>query len=88
MDQRVIITFNTDDIFRNNYLFKNHREYVQYLFKQKGYEVTKWNWESDENGKWHPNKDGIQFKRTDSDWELRIEVTGIVGKNLRSLNAE
>ena len=87
MDLKVEVSFNHEDVYRNTANFKTHREYVQWLFKQKGYEVFKWNWDKDpDTGKWNSFPDGVEFEREDNtEKELRIVVRGTVGKNIRSL---
>ncbi len=94
MGSIIKFSFDQDDVFRNTAVFKNHREYIVWRFAQMGYLVTKWGWEmtgkeTDSSGKergvWKQNKDGIQFKRNDSDIDLSIEVSGEVGVNIREI---
>ena len=77
--------FDAFDVYNNTKYFKTHRDYVRYRFQQMGLEVVKWNWEQAENGKWFPNEDGIKFKRMESDINVIIEVSGVIGKSLRRL---
>lgn len=79
-------SFNAVDVWNNIKYFADHRAYVKYRFAQLGYEVTQWNWEKNpESGRWENNPNGIKFKKNDSDVDLSIEVSGIVGTNLRRL---
>jgi len=79
-------SFSATDVFNNTKIFRDHRDYVRYRFAKMGYEVTQWNWDMDpETGRWEQYKDGVGFKKNDSDIELSIEVSGVVGLNLKEL---
>ena len=82
-------SFSALDVWNNIKYFKDHRAYVKHRFNEMGYEVTKWNWDKNpETGSWEKDEDGITFKKNDSDLDLTIEVTGVVGKNLRQIRKE
>lgn len=84
--ERIVFTFDENDVFTNTQFHKNHRDYIRWRFAQLGFAVTKWNWERNPlTNKWINDKTGIEFKRTDSDIQLRFEVSGIVGQNIRRL---
>lgn len=74
---KVKIIVSKDDIFRNTCLFKSYRDYIKHLFATKGFIVTKW----------RSGKDGIMFAASDSVLNMTIEITGIIGKNIRRIHA-
>lgn len=86
MGEIIKFSFDAFDVHRNTQFFKDHRQYVEHRFAALGYEVTRWGWDMNPStGRWEQQPDGIQYKRNDSDIDLSIEVTGVVGKNLRKL---
>lgn len=86
--KKVVMTFSVQDVYQNTQFHKTHREFIQHVFKQHGYEVTKWNWDKDpDSSKWIHHPDGVQFMSSDRMVELYTEVHGIVGQNVRELHA-
>lgn len=81
----VKFSFSALDVWNNIRFFDDHRSYVKHRFAELGFEVTLWNWDRDEDGVWRQFPDGIQFKKNDSDIDMSIEVSGVVGKNIRKL---
>lgn len=86
MGAKVVVYFNQDDVFKHTCIFKTHREFVEYLFKKKGLQVTQWNWDKNPiSGKWQRYADGIKFMACDIQGDknnLVYEVHGEVGVNL------
>lgn len=82
--KQVRMTFGVEDVYNNTANFENHRAYINHHFKAHGLEITKWNWDRNpDTGKWENFKDGVQFKSTDSQLDLRIEVIGTIGVNIK-----
>ena len=78
--QVVRVELDEHTIFASTVTFKNHREYVAHLFKQKGYEIIRFGHEYGAHGtveKW-----GLVFDRSDSEFRTMIFANGIVGENI------
>lgn len=75
------VRFKPTDAFTKANLFKTHRAYVEYLFKEDGFEVTQHNhiYETDDK----LTKCGLIYSLTDSVIEPMVEVHGIEGVNIR-----
>lgn len=81
---KVTVTIIPSDVFTKNSLYRDHRHYVESLFKDKGYEVTRHNHTYSGDAV----KDcGLIYCRSDSDLDPRLEVIGIVGKSIKAINA-
>lgn len=81
---KVKIHIDPSDMFLKNSVFKNHRHYVESLFKDRGYEVTRFG----HTYKGDQVKDcGLIYCRTDSDIYPTLEVVGIEGVSIKALNA-
>ncbi len=98
MGSKIIVRITDEDISRNTAYFATHRQYVEHLFKQLGYIVTKWKYE-EVGEKWSSEKlkmvkdlkhnpDGIIMMRTDSDINPLVEFHGEVGVNLQEYRHE
>lgn len=80
-NQRVLRIADAE-IFNNAHLFKNHRDYIAFKFKEMGFEVTEWH--SRYKGE-ELIAQGLQYYRTDSDLNPMVEVVGTLGQNIRPL---
>ncbi len=78
---RVTIFISDADIFRNTKHFKNHRLYVAHVFKQLGIEITQFHTTARDSG----IVKGLEFMRTDSEIDPRLEVTATLGVNARRI---
>jgi hypothetical protein len=79
----VKVEIDEHSIFENTITFKTHREYVEYLFKKKGYKVTQFGHKYSPRGdieKW-----GLVFERADSEVRTLIFANGIVGVNIQPI---
>lgn len=90
MGSKLIVRFSPDDIFSATAIFKNHREFIQHLFKKQfKATITKWNWDMQlDRGHWDKQEDGCEFKRTDSELAPMFEVHAEIDKNARYLTEE
>jgi hypothetical protein len=91
---KATLYMGVEDISKNSFLFKTHREYIAHQFKAHGFEITKWNWEQNKdlpvdpntgNYPWVNRPDGLDFKSTDRTVDLTMEITGTVGVNIRRI---
>lgn len=75
------VRFNPTDCFTKANLFKSHREYVEYLFKEDGFDVIQHHhiYETDTKLK----KCGLIYSITDSVIQPMYEVHGIEGVSIR-----
>lgn len=82
--RKVKVTFTPEDMFNATALFKNHRDFLQHLFKKEGIEVTQF------HNEYHPDgtikKQGIVVGRTDSDLVPTVTVEATVGINAREIH--
>jgi hypothetical protein len=83
--RKVVVTFTPEDMFNATALFKNHRDFLQHLFKKEGIEVTQFHNEYNADGT--IKKQGIQVGRTDSDLIPTVTVTAVVGVNAKEIHS-
>jgi hypothetical protein len=79
--EKVCIHIDPKNAFNVNHLFKDHRKYIEFLFKQRGLEVIQHNHNYDANG--DVAKCGLIYARTDSDIDAHMEVWGIVDVSVK-----
>lgn len=79
------VRFNPTDAFTKASIFKKHRDYVEHLFNEAGYEVIQHHhmYETDTKLK----KCGLIYSLTDSVIQPMVEVHGIVGISIREKSA-
>ena len=82
----VTILITDDDVHKYNFMYKNHRDFVIKLFKDKGVEVTRWTHDYPSLTGAHP-KLGVVYLVNDSVIVPGIEVHGLVGHNVRLISA-
>ena len=83
-----VVTIRLDDNTIVNYpiLFKDHRGLVEHFFSRQGFQVTRHMHEySGPLDNPRIDKWGLVYHRTDSDLQLMLEVSGIVGENILPL---
>ena len=84
--KKVILVFGVQDIYKNTFLFPTHRAYIDFQFKKHGFEILKWNWDwNKETNHWEKIPDGLEFKSTDRQNDLQIEVIGTIGVNIKEI---
>lgn len=82
----VTVLISDDDVFKYNHMYKNARDFVARLFKDKGMEVTRWTHEYTTLQGAHPQL-GLVYLANDSVIVPGIEVHGLVGHNVRTISA-
>ena len=70
-------------VYNNAVNFSSHRDFITYLFKQRGYYVTQFGHKYTANGE--VEKWGLVFERADSEIRTLILVKGIIGVNIRPI---
>lgn len=83
-----VISIHVDehDIWEKCKNFDSHRTFIAAAFRLHGFEVTRWGHEyagEDRVTKW-----GLVYGRIDSDLRTVVEISGIVGENLKERNSD
>ena len=82
-----MVLITDEEIFKYNHLYKDHRDFVKRLFKDKGIEITRWHHNYDSLATANPEL-GLVYMVNDSVIVPGMEVHALIGHNARvSLDA-
>lgn len=82
---KTVVPVEVDEyaVFESVREHKNHRDFVEALFRKKGYEVTRFGHVYAPDGS--VSKWGLVFERADSEIRTLIFAKGIIGENIQPI---